>query len=157
MDRPNPSAEEDLRFTKSAPWAQIAIALAAPLRVDGSLAADVMTRPPARRLCSAACGRITNRYTWSQLVRLYRLTESPRTSNFPRHYNIAPTRTSVVRRRGGQRELAELPWGFVLFWAEDLKIGSRMINAQSETASTKPAFQPAFKSRRCLVCHSSHR
>lgn len=37
------------------------------------------------------------------------------------------------------------------FWAKDLKIGSRMINAQSETAATKPAFRSAWKSRRCLV------
>lgn len=42
-------------------------------------------------------------------------------------------------------------WGLVPFWAKDLKIGARMINAQSETAATKPAFRAAFKKRRCLV------
>jgi putative SOS response-associated peptidase YedK len=98
------------------------------------------------------CGRFTNRYTWSELVRLYRLTGSPPASNFPPRYNIAPTQNSfVVRQRDGQRELADLRWGLVPFWAQDLKIGSRMINAQSETAATKPAFRQAFKSRRCLV------
>ncbi len=98
------------------------------------------------------CGRFTNRYTWSELVRLYRLTGSPPASNFPPRYNIAPTQNSfVVRQRDGQRELADLRWGFVPFWARDLKIGSRMINAQSETCAVKPAFRHAFKSRRCLV------
>jgi hypothetical protein len=35
------------------------------------------------------CGRFTNRYTWSELVRLYRLTGSPGIE-FPARYNIAP-------------------------------------------------------------------
>ena len=98
------------------------------------------------------CGRFTNRYTWAELVRLYRLTGEPPQSNFPPRYNIAPTQNSfVVRLRDGQRELADLRWGLVPCWAPDLKIGSRMINAQSETCATKPAFREAFSSRRCLV------
>jgi putative SOS response-associated peptidase YedK len=98
------------------------------------------------------CGRFTNRYTWAELVRLYRLTGSPPVSNFPPRYNIAPTQNSfVVRLKDGNRELADLRWGLVPFWADDLKIGSRMINAQSETCATKPAFRRAFESRRCLV------
>lgn len=98
------------------------------------------------------CGRFTNRYTWSELVRLYRLTGSPPASNFPPRYNIAPTQNSfVVRSHGGQRELAEIRWGLVPFWAKDPKAGSKMINAQSETAATKPSFRSAWKSRRCLV------
>jgi len=85
-------------------------------------------------------------------VRLYRLTGAPPASNFPPRYNIAPTQSSfVVRLKEGQRELTEMRWGLVPFWADDLKIGSRMINAQSETCATKPAFRHAFRSRRCLV------
>lgn len=98
------------------------------------------------------CGRFTNRYTWSELVRLYRLTGSPPASNFPPRHNVAPTQNSfVVRISEGQRQLADLRWGLVPFWAKDLKIGSKMINAQSETCATKPAFRHAFKTRRCLV------
>ena len=67
------------------------------------------------------CGRFTNRYTWSELVRLYRLTGSPPASNFPPRYNVAPTQTSfVVRLRDGQRELADLRWGLVPLWSKDL-------------------------------------
>ena len=98
------------------------------------------------------CGRFTNRYSWSELVRLYRLTGSPPASNFPPRFNIAPTqKTFVVRLRDGERELADLRWGLVPFWAKDLKIGSRMINARSETIATMTSFRHAFKSRRCLV------
>ena len=42
-------------------------------------------------------------------------------------------------------------WGLVPFWAKDLKVGARMINAVGETVATKPAFRTAFKKRRCLV------
>jgi putative SOS response-associated peptidase YedK len=34
-------------------------------------------------------------------------------------------------------------------WADDPGIGSRMINARSETAAEKPSFRRAFKERRC--------
>jgi putative SOS response-associated peptidase YedK len=98
------------------------------------------------------CGRFTSRYSWSELVRLYRLTGTQPPSNFPPRYNIAPTQTSfVVRLNQRDRELVEVRWGLVPFWAKDLKISSRMINARSETCSIMPAFHHAFRSRRCLV------
>ncbi len=68
------------------------------------------------------------------------------------NYNVAPTNhVHAVRERGGQRTLATLRWGLVPFWAKDLKIGSKMINARSETAPDKPAFRRAFSKRRCLI------
>ncbi len=100
------------------------------------------------------CGRFTNRYSLAELQSLYgvRGTEVPK-SNFPPRYNIAPTQNSFIVRlnKEGKRELAELRWGLVPFWAKDLKTGSKMINCQSETADTKPSFRAAFKARRCLV------
>jgi len=67
-------------------------------------------------------------------------------------FNIAPTQAApILRVQGGSRELALLRWGLVPFWADDRKIGNRMINARSETVATKPAFRAAFRSRRCLV------
>jgi putative SOS response-associated peptidase YedK len=49
------------------------------------------------------------------------------------------------------RELRVIRWGLVPFWAKDLSIGSRLINARAETVSTKPAFRRAFARRRCLL------
>jgi putative SOS response-associated peptidase YedK len=60
---------------------------------------------------------------------------------------------SGIREQPGrhQRELVALHWGLVPFWADDPEIGSRMTNARSETAATKPAFRASFRSRRCLI------
>ena len=69
-------------------------------------------------------------------------------------YNIAPTQAVPVIRQNPKepvRELSLLRWGLVPSWATDASVGSRMINARSETASTKPAFRDALKSRRCMI------
>ena len=61
-------------------------------------------------------------------------------------YNIAPTQLApIVRLREGKRELAQVRWGLVPFWAKDISIGSNMINARAETVATAPAFRSAFK------------
>jgi putative SOS response-associated peptidase YedK len=56
-----------------------------------------------------------------------------------------------LARETGDRELVMLKWGLIPFWAKDPGIGSRMINARSETAAGKPSFRAAFRRRRCLV------
>ena len=66
-------------------------------------------------------------------------------------YNIAPTQPVLAVTNDGQRRAEFMRWGLVPFWAKDIKIGYRMINAVGETAATKPAFRAAFKKRRCLV------
>src|SRR5690242_7804160 len=67
-------------------------------------------------------------------------------------YNVAPTQdVPVVRQRHGERECALVRWGLVPPWAEDMKIGHRLLNARSETVATTPAFRDAFQKRRCLV------
>lgn len=68
------------------------------------------------------------------------------------NYNVAPTdEVYVVRARDGHRKLGSMRWGLVPFWSKDLKIGSKLINARSETAPEKPAFRRAFTKRRCLI------
>ncbi|MDJ0652960.1 MAG: SOS response-associated peptidase [Xanthomonadales bacterium] len=67
-------------------------------------------------------------------------------------YNIAPTQLApIVAVKEGARRMGHARWGLIPFWAKDEKIGSRMINARSETAASKPAFRQAFHRRRCLV------
>lgn len=70
-----------------------------------------------------------------------------------KRYNIAPTQVSPVVRiaADGSREMAELRWGLVPFWAKDLAFGTKAINARSETAAEKPSFRNAFRKRRCVV------
>ena len=66
-------------------------------------------------------------------------------------YNIAPTESVLTVKNIEGREAALMRWGLVPFWAKDLKIGARMINARAETVAEKPAFRNALKKRRCLV------
>ncbi len=69
-------------------------------------------------------------------------------------YNIAPTQDVPVLREleGGARRIEGFRWGLVPFWAKDVRIGARMINARSETVQGKPAFRnPWRKRQRCVV------
>ena len=66
-------------------------------------------------------------------------------------YNIAPTQQVLTVTNDGQRRAQLMRWGLVPFWAKDIKIGSRMINAVSETVAFKPAFRSLIKKRRCLI------
>src|SRR3954454_22652600 len=67
-------------------------------------------------------------------------------------YNVAPTQEVAVVRAGGEgRRLETLRWSLIPAWADDPGIGSRMINARSESVAEKPSFKRAFKARRCLI------
>jgi putative SOS response-associated peptidase YedK len=68
-------------------------------------------------------------------------------------YNIAPTQyvAAVRNSEDDGKELVELRWGLVPFWAKDPSIGNRMINARAETVTEKPSFRNAYRQRRCLV------
>jgi putative SOS response-associated peptidase YedK len=98
------------------------------------------------------CGRYTLRTPAAKLIRLFDVSSLPELA--PR-YNIAPTQrvlcVRAVTEGGGSREAVLMRWGLVPFWAKDLAIGNKMINARSETVAEKPAFRNAFAKRRCLV------
>ena len=96
------------------------------------------------------CGRYSLTTPVEALVDLFLVKQRP---NLRPRYNIAPTDDVPVVRldRDGRRELRLVRWGLVPFWAKDLKIGARMINARAETVATQRAFKEAFHRRRCLV------
>jgi putative SOS response-associated peptidase YedK len=69
-------------------------------------------------------------------------------------WNIAPTqKVPIVRqdRKEPKRTFGLVRWGLIPFWAKDASIGSKTINAMSETAAEKPAFRDAMRQRRCLL------
>lgn len=77
----------------------------------------------------------------------------------PRH-NIAPgthipvVLESVMGTGEVRRRIEPMHWGLIPSWAKEQDVpslGYRMINARSETASEKNAFQSALRRRRCLV------
>jgi putative SOS response-associated peptidase YedK len=68
------------------------------------------------------------------------------------NYNVAPTQMiPAIVRQDDENVLRTFRWGLVPFWAKDLSIGNRMINARSETVESKPSFRNAFQKRRCLI------
>ena len=108
------------------------------------------------------CGRFTLYSPASRWVPqlLPPLTAADFPFEMPPRYNIAPTQPVICvyddlearNDTGGCLRLAEpMRWGLVPFWADDLAIGNRMINARSETATEKPSFRAAIKRRRCLI------
>jgi hypothetical protein len=97
------------------------------------------------------CGRFTRSAPAAVLAELFELVETPAWT--PR-YNIAPTQpasTGVRLSNEKHRQIRLWRWELLPSWAKDATIGTRMINAQAETAATKPAFRAAFRQRRCLV------
>ena len=67
-------------------------------------------------------------------------------------YNVAPSQeVFAIVKRDGENRLEKFHWGLVPFWAKDISIGNKMINARAETVATKPSFRNAFKNRRCLI------
>ncbi len=67
-------------------------------------------------------------------------------------YNIAPTDpVAVIVQHEGERYLAHHRWGLVPFWARDLSVGVRMINARAETVTRLPAFRESLGRRRCII------
>ncbi len=95
------------------------------------------------------CGRFDCHAELITIIKEFKIDRSA--VDYHPSYNIAPTRQIVTVKDDGTRHLAQCRWGFIPSWADDLKIGYKMINARSETVAVKPTFRDAFKNHRCLV------
>jgi len=68
------------------------------------------------------------------------------------NYNVAPSQEILaIIKYKDENLLDKFHWGLVPFWAKDISIGNRMINARSESLTERPSFRNAFKKRRCLI------
>ncbi len=88
-----------------------------------------------------------------QLVEDY-FDSAPSDEDWSPRYNIAPTQSVPVIRQNPKepvRELSLMKWGLIPHWSKDPSGAAGMINARSETASTKPAFRDPLKFRRCII------
>jgi len=95
------------------------------------------------------CGRYTIKTPAAELADYFHL---PIPFALRPRYNVAPTQGSLaIRWAAGGREWVMLKWGLIPSWADDPKVGNRMINARSETVGEKPAFRSALAKRRCLI------
>ncbi|MBA2282041.1 MAG: SOS response-associated peptidase [Acidimicrobiia bacterium] len=97
------------------------------------------------------CGRFVSAAPPDELARYFDVQETSETALDP-SYNVAPTDdVYVVVETGGLRRLDTFHWGLVPFWARDIKVGQKMINARAETIATNGAYKRAFRKRRCLI------
>lgn len=96
------------------------------------------------------CGRFTSLLTPELLALVYEIQSK---IDLQPRYNIAPTQDVLVVREdfAGGRYPSYARWGLIPHWAKDMSIGSRMINARSESVHEKPAFRQAIRTRRCIV------
>jgi putative SOS response-associated peptidase YedK len=115
------------------------------------------------------CGRYASARKRIELLEEFSVERDRTTQPLAPDYNVAPTKSvyAVLTRDGKDsrdardgadeerpapsRQLRVVRWGLVPSWAKDVSIGSRLINARSETVAEKPAFRRAFARRRCLL------
>lgn len=68
------------------------------------------------------------------------------------NFNTAPTHhVPVLRLVDGRIVMEEMQWGLVPAWSKDPGVGSKMINARSETVTEKPSFRGLVQKHRCIV------
>jgi len=97
------------------------------------------------------CGRYTQHHSVDDIVNLFSITEVD--VEPAQRFNIAPTQqvAVVTTDTEGTRALDSFRWGLIPFWAKDPGIGSKMINARTETVAEKPAFKRLLSRRRCVI------
>ena len=95
------------------------------------------------------CGRFTRQHKPEEIAERFNVQPIEEAAEF--RYNIAPSQIVPIIRQTDRREMVASKWGLVPFWAKDLSIGNKMINAKAETLAEKPSFKQAFAKRRCIV------
>jgi putative SOS response-associated peptidase YedK len=96
------------------------------------------------------CGRFVGFRSLEELKSFFPIDQAACevTSNF----NVSPSQEILaIAKHAGENWLVKFHWGLVPFWAKDISIGNRMINARSESIAEKPSFRSAYKKRRCLI------
>lgn len=67
------------------------------------------------------------------------------------NYNVAPTHYMPIITSADPSHINIYRWGLLPFWAKDMKMSYKMINARIETILEKNAYKRAVEKRRCLV------
>lgn len=100
------------------------------------------------------CGRYTLLANEVEVLKEFGLSNS--IPDYQPSYNIAPGQNVLAIIHDGKKKRAGyLKWGLVPSWAQDPKIGYKMINARSETAHEKPSFKKLMARKRCLIVADS--
>lgn len=99
------------------------------------------------------CGRFTTTIALEELLKYFHIDSVK--GNYSPLYNAAPTQNIPVILGKNPRLLVFFRWGLIPYWAKDISIGSKLINARAETLLDKPSFRDSFKKRRCIIVADS--
>ena len=106
------------------------------------------------------CGRFVGAFSAEVLMdeMLDALSEAKMTITFGEdilfapNYNTAPTHiVPILRSEESNVVVDPMQWGLVPSWSKDPSVGSKLINARSETITEKPSFRQSVPSRRCII------
>ena len=101
---------------------------------------------------SIMCGRFTLHRAKPEIIKEIQPDFWDDEDRYEPAFNIAPTMDCLVLTGAtDQRRLSFMRWGLVPSWAKDIAIGTRMINARSETLSQKPSFRNLINRQHCAV------
>lgn len=96
------------------------------------------------------CGRFVGFRSLHELKKTFPIDKA--TCEVTENYNVGPSQEVLaIIKYEKENWLEKLHWGLVPFWAKDISIGNKLINARAETIASKPSFRNAFKKHRCLI------
>jgi putative SOS response-associated peptidase YedK len=96
------------------------------------------------------CGRFA--LTLPDLMKFLQIRNLSVPAGIVSHYNIAPgQKTITVCRKDNYQETVMMKWGLIPAWAEDHRLGYRLINARAETILDKPTYRKPFLTQRCII------
>ncbi|PBB04733.1 MULTISPECIES: SOS response-associated peptidase [Salimicrobium] len=97
------------------------------------------------------CGRFTLIAELEDVRKEFDL-DKVKLDNWMSSYNVAPSQyVPAVIQSNGEKRMGYLRWGLIPPWADDEKIGFKMINARSETVEEKKSFRKPFEQQRCII------
>ena len=76
---------------------------------------------------------------------------TPDKTGYKPRYNCAPSQKLAVISSELPTTFSYMKWGLIPYWAKDISIGNKLINAKAETITEKPSFKQSFLFKRCLV------
>lgn len=99
------------------------------------------------------CGRFVSTAKPDQIASYFDAVVPEDAVDLGDNYNVAPTNDlyAVIERPDHIREVRTFEWGLLPIWAKDDRMGSKLINARSETLLEKSSFRASFQRRRCLI------
>jgi putative SOS response-associated peptidase YedK len=97
------------------------------------------------------CGRFTLTTPGEELAELFGLDD---TAELPPRYNIAPgTEVAAIGLDASRRRktLRLLRWGLLPGWADDPRLGNRLLLARAESLAQRPAFADSYRRHRSAI------